>query len=82
MKTDNAVGTSQDPSAAPLMEHLRELRRRLLWIIGVVLGASILIMLFASQPLMGLIQWPISRFLDGDDLLKFETFIATAMSVV
>ena len=78
MKTDNLVGTVQDPSAAPLMEHIRELRRRLLWIVGVVLAASLVIMIFFSQPLMRLIQWPVSRYLDGDDLATFETFIATA----
>ena len=78
MNKSDLVGTKGDPSAAPLREHLRELRRRLLLIIAAVLAATVVIFVFFQSSLMALIQWPISRYLNAEDSASFSTFIATA----
>ena len=78
MSQEDLVGTKADPSSAPLREHIRELRQRLLWIIGSVLAATIVIFLLFQRQLMALIQWPIARYLNADDAVSFSTFIATA----
>ena len=78
MTTPELVNSSTDPSSAPLREHLMELRRRLLWIIGAVFAATVTIFLVFPRQLMKLIQGPIAPYLNNEEAKSFETFIATA----
>ncbi len=47
-----------DDSKAPLMEHLIELRRRLLWVVATLLGAFFLCLYFA-KPIFGILVQPL-----------------------
>ena len=75
---DDLVGSGADPSSAPLREHIKELRQRLLLIIGSVGFTTIAIFIFFQKQLMALIQWPVSKYLNSEDAVTFSTFIATA----
>ena len=74
MKTDNMVGTAQDPSAAPLREHIRELRQRLLIIIAVVFVGTIVIFSALGPWLNTLVQWPVMRILNEAERAAFDSF--------
>ena len=79
----NAVGTDADPSRAPLMEHLIELRRRLLLIVTAI-GLVFFVLFFVGQDAMfGFITFPLRLALvDQPDLFDviatglLETFFA------
>lgn len=74
MSQSDLVGSEADPSAAPLREHIRELRRRLIVIIAVVFVGTIVIFTALGPWLNQLVQWPVMRILSESEQAAFQNF--------
>lgn len=74
MSREELVGTESDPSTAPLREHIKELRRRLIIIIAVVFLGTIIIFTALGPWLNNLVQWPVMRVLSEAERAAFESF--------
>jgi len=81
-KADKVIGTESDPSQAPLMEHLKELRQRLFVFVGIFFALTIGIF-FLAKPIYLFLARPIIAVFERNGLptvfivtSPFEKFFA------